>query len=245
MTDYVNFNLQLKDGVSGRSIIDAGGTFVVLQTGLADRQTCYSDASGTTLTKSAGAPTRGKISFWAPVTVSSVDIIGFAPGGQFFYLKSVTPSGPNEVPIDTNNRAQVALIPYSIADMTAATEYDTMLDLPDDADVSPFMGLKQLTASSAGNSLDFGTLSSETGGDADAFLNDMPTNGATTIYVPAKSASTATRGAKLGSGTLDYGYSVNSLAARSLSVTLATSFAAGKGFIVMPYTLTQAGAKLS
>lgn len=237
LTSYLAFAFQLMDSVTGRSIIESGGTFVVLQAGLPDRQTAYSDAVGTSLSNSAGTPTRGKVSFWCPSTVTSVDVVGFAPGGQFFYLKGLKPSGNNEYAIDTSARAQVAYIPYSIVDATANVEKDTGLDLPANADVSPFQGVVPTVAATAGNTGHLGLLSTESGGDADGFQVSIPMNGTASVLVAAKSASTATRGALIGAGTLDRGHSTDSVTAKSLSYTLAASFATGKGFFYVPYTL--------
>jgi hypothetical protein len=88
-------------------------------------------------------------------------------------------------------------------DSTAASEKDTGFDLPVGAMVSPHLGISVIGAQA--KTIDFGILASETG-DADGFgvAVDMTTAGSVLV----KSASTATRGALVGGGTLDRGHTM-------------------------------------
>jgi uncharacterized membrane protein len=56
--------------------------------------------------------------------------------------RSVVAPGQQEIRIDPHEKHQVALIPFSAVDSTAAAEKDTGFDLPAaNAMVSPFIGI--------------------------------------------------------------------------------------------------------
>jgi hypothetical protein len=229
MTAYNHYAIQLKDGVLGTAIISAGGTVHVAQAGLPDKQTIYSDANGTSLANPM-TPTRGFISFYTLSTVASVDLYIQAPGGQFIVLAGVTPSGPNEVAVRTDQRRQLAKIPFSIADSVAATEKDTGFVLPTNSMVLDRLhgaGLLVTTAETAGaKTITAGTLSSQSGGSASGFINGSST--ASTGQV------TGTNG---GLFSTNAPYNSDANAATNISYTLVTASVAAKGFLLLPYVL--------
>lgn len=230
MTAYNHYAIQLKESVLGTAIISAGGTVYVAKAGDPAKETIYSDAVGTSASNPL-TPTRGLIEFYTLSTVSSVDLYIMAPDGQFLVVEGIMPSGPNEVAIDTSRKAQLMKIPFSIADATAATETDTGFNIPDPSFVLDRLhgaGLDVVAADSSVGSktMDVGTLSTESGGDANGLI---------------AASSTANTGLVIGTnGAL---FSTNAPAksdantAKSISYTLTASAAAVKGFILLPYRL--------
>jgi hypothetical protein len=187
-------------------------------------------------------PTRSRcraasFDFYTLESVASVDIYGISPAGHAFSRAGVVAPGLQDLKIDPREKHQVALIPFSAVDSTAAAEKDTGFDLPANAMVSPFVGIKVLSAQS-GKTVDFGILSSESGGDADGF--GVALSAATAGSVLAKSASTATRGALLGGATLDRGYVV-AANSQSVSYTPNAGSTTDNGLLVIPYDLPTAG----
>lgn len=231
------YRIPLGDLRDGAAIIGAGGFYMVCQPGTAKKQAIYNKA-GTQLnaTLAFQALNYGVMEFYVPDTVNianGVDIYGIAPDGQFFVKTGVVPSGPEQILIDRGVRAQVALIPFFAGDVTAATEKDTGLDLPVNAIISPFVAARVI-AGESGKTIDMGTLSTESGGDADGFLAALSV--ASAVSVAAKSASTNTRGALLGGATLDRGHVVVS-GTQSVSYTLSSGSASAQGVAMLPYYL--------
>jgi hypothetical protein len=234
-TQY-RYQIPLADLRDGSQISGTGGSYMVCQAGTAKKQAIYNKA-GTQLNSTTPfvALNAGSMEFYVPDTVSQttgVDIYGMAPDGQFFVKRGVIASGPNQIMVDRGNRSQVALVPFAAVDSTAATEKDTGLDFIVDSVISPFVGLRMITVD-ATETIDAGILSSETG-DADGFLVALPVSSSGTVM--AKSASTATRGALIGAGTLDRGYVIASTGV-SLSYTLSTGSDTAEGLLILPYTL--------
>lgn len=237
-TNRIRYSIQLKDAVLGASIISAGGKVIVCQAGTPDKATLFSDADGASLANPL-TPTRGFIEFWTLDTLASVDLYIMSPTGHFLSVSGVTASGPNEVVVPTNERQGVMKIPFSIADTTATVETNTGIAIPATGAVQPFP-LLQVTAIDATETIDVGTLSTDSG-DADGFL---------------VTASVGTLGLVKGSvanGALTMGAllfvqdSVNagdrapeqnvSMAGKTITYTLTAGSDTAKGFIILPYHL--------
>ena len=210
---------------NGVSISDAGGSCYVSTVDVPAKAT---------LTTSAGAAlanpvtlSQGEIDFHAADSVLSVDLYGIAPNGQFFILKGVKPSGPNEIVIDTQQKNQVAKIPFEIDDTAAATETDTGFDMPAGAFMLGRLsgcGL-DIVDLDATETIDVGTLSTESGGDPNGLI---------------AASSVAAAGAVIGTnGAL---FSTNAphimvASTQSISYTLTAGTDAASGFILLPYML--------
>jgi len=161
--------VQLKDHVTGQAIITAGGVCGVHVAGSGDKVALL-DSTGASASNPSTL-TRGLIEFYVANTVTSVDLHIMTPGGQFLSVFAMDPgASPNEVSVDTGRRDQVAYIPFSHADSTAATEQDTGFDLPTDCMVSPDgLGL-YINTVDATETIDVGILSTEANGDANGFI---------------------------------------------------------------------------
>lgn len=163
------FRIQLKDMHTGESIITSGGNAIICQNGDAAKETLY-DSDGSSLSNPISL-TRGFANFFAGVDVGSVDMYIVAPGGQFVVAKGIVPGGPNEILVDTFAINQCMVIPFSMTDMTANTEYDFGVDEPDDAIFLPHPFV-DVTTADATETIDVGTDSNDSG-DADGFIDGL------------------------------------------------------------------------
>jgi hypothetical protein len=245
-----NFHFSLVDAFTGEAIKTAGGNLIVLQNGTSTKQ-AIKDSAGAAASNPL-AINYGVVDFYTADTVATVDVVGFAPGGQFIAVAGIAASGPNEIKVDTSRRKQTARIPFSITDMVAATEYDTGLDLPTNALVIPTAGLSvDVKTIDATETIDVGILSSESGGDADGIAALVALD--TAVVVPAAVTVTAgvfsanTFGALVSSYTAgtnadDRGLFMPKMyrcdgTAKSISLTLTTGSDTAKGFVNIPYVL--------
>ena len=239
-TNRKQVQFQLYD-LQGRAINSSGGKVYVAASGDAAKQ-AITDKDGTSLTNPR-ALTTGGCEFWVVDTVVDVDLYIMAPGGHFVVVTDVVPGQVQDIIVDTNRRNQVAVIPFSIADTTATTETDTGFDMPTGSAVLP-SPMVRVSTIDATETIDVGLLSSESGGDADGFINAVALD--TAVLVKATLlASGDTMGALL--SVLDSAnagddapeaHVVTGAAAVSVSYTLTAGTDTAEGFIILPYMLT-------
>lgn len=240
MSQRVKFQLYTPaiGGQAGAIVADSGGFLYVAKA---------ADAQKETLTKKDGssqtngfALTAGGAEFYVADSVSTVDLYIMAPNGQFLVKKGVKP-GNHDFAIDLSVRDQVAVIPFSIADTTAATETDTGFDLPAKSVVGSWAAVDVLTIDAA-ITIEAGTKSSETGGDPDGFIDAVSV--ATAGVIRCAVSGTPTLGALLvqNFGTtpavnVPQTYSSDANTAKSISYTLLTAADTAEGFLLLPYKL--------
>lgn len=223
MTQRISFKLKDQNGAA---ISSSGGKVLVVTAGGTAKK-AITDKDGVALTNPR-ALTTGACEFYVANSVASVDLYIMAPNGQFLVKAGVVP-GAYDLAVDTNERRQLAKIPFDIADTAAATETDTGFDLPEDSMVLDRLhgnGVN-ITALDATETMDVGLLSSESGGDANGF-NAATDVGAATGYV------LATNGALFSSNAP---HLTESVAARSVTYTLTAGSDTAAGFILLPYVL--------
>lgn len=234
-TRYNVFEIQMQDLHTETTIATVGGKVLVTAAGSAAKATLYNADTFQALSNPI-TPTRGKIRFATAESVMSVDLFGMAPGGQAFVRQDVVP-GTAEIFIEADRADQELVIPFSIADTTAATETDTGFDLPTGALVLPWVAVKVATADST-EDINVGLLSSESGGDADGFL--VAASVGTAATVRGALAGTDTLGALLkedtnGSSVLVPASYVVGATAKSVTYTLSTGTDTAAGYIRIPY----------
>lgn len=237
------YDIQLKDLATNRAIIAAGGkVYVAAAGGTAKKVLLNPDSSYASLANPL-TPTRGKIRFAIDSVSpqeSSVDLFIMAPGGQFAVVRAVQAGNPTEIAIDLTRRDYLAIVPFDIADTTAATETDTGFDFPTGAFIQPDVAV-WIAAIDATETIDVGLLSSESGGDANGFGALVPVGVLGALKTTA--AGTPTKGALiLASVTADAGAALipeehEIAAAVSLTYTLTTGSDTATGFIQIPYRL--------
>jgi len=153
-----------------KGIDDDSGKLMVLTEDTPDSPTVYTDAQGTTLTETNGIAvltfTNGQVRFWTQSSVTAVDICGITANGRTFARNSVTPS-QQMIPINPINTAQLLVIPFQPNDNS---EQDTGLDLPANCLITAHDVKLRVTTTDATETIDFGLLSSESGGDANGFV---------------------------------------------------------------------------
>lgn len=224
MTKRVVF--QLRDH-ENKSITASGGAVHVATANSPAKATLY-DSSGASLANPV-ALTNGGAEFYVADSITAVDLYIAAPGGQFLVREDVTPAIHNFT-VDTSERYQVYKIPFASADSTAATEKDTGFNLPATAQVLPLLGgagITVTTAATAGaKTIDVGTLSSESGGDANGFLAAVST-AALGKVVGTNGALFVTNAPAL----------TDAATAKSISYTTGAADAGVAGFIILPVIL--------
>lgn len=234
-TNYLTHQINLKDPVTKKALAVAGWVFVCTAGSPAIATTYNPDSNF--VANTAGVPlaiTAGTARFAVLDSVLTVDLYIFTAQGQFIEITGVKAGSVGEVEVPKMSRQQLWKVPFSIAQSTTGVEKDTGIDLPQDCFVEQNVGVIVTTLES-GKTIDVGTLSSESGGDADGIIDGVSL--AAAGLVAAKSAATNTRGALLGGTTLDLPYSTRLQTAKSLSYTLAASVTAAAGFIILPITL--------
>ena len=232
------FSIQLRDAVTGKAIITAGGKVYVAVNGAPAKQAIV-DKDGVAATNPL-TPTRGKIEFYvASDDTDKVDLYGITPGGHAFQVLDVTASGPNEININTSARHQVLVIPFDQADFTANTETATGFKTGTDKMWLPNPMVKVVDVDD-GETIDVGTDGSG-GDDADGFIDGVLLTTAGVIKATLL-ASADTFGALL--SVLDSanagddapeGY-INS-ADEDITITTSAGADTGSGFIHLPYLL--------
>jgi hypothetical protein len=234
----LEYRIQLKDAVTGASIITSGGTVYVAANGDAAKQ-AIKDSAGAAASNPM-TPTRGFINFFTAVDVSRVDLYIMAPGGQFIVAKNIDPSGANEILVDTAQVNQVAVIPFAIGDTTANTETDTGFDTGTDKLWLPGGVAVKVSTLDSGMTIDVGTDGAGSN-DPDGFIDGISLT--TAVVVKATNATGAvTLGALFyvqdsANAGDDFPEAFKNAANENITYTLSSSTDTGEGFIFLPYIL--------
>lgn len=235
-----------KNNALGEAINTAGGTVYVTAAGGTAKATLY-NADGSALANPISI-SNGKIEFYTADSVVSVDMYGQSPTGHAFTQKAVTPSGNNEIYVGTAGSTTTLIIPFNIANTTANVETDTGFDLPTNALILPAMGLGiEVATLDSGQTILFGTLSSESGGDADGFAVGLSTAAAVSVPANFSDNGTALNGNTYGALVSGYLAGATGWAylkqyrcdgtAKSISYTLNTGTDTAAGFLRIPYAV--------
>lgn len=232
------YDIQLSETQFGGAIIAAGGKCIVCKVGTPDKETLY-DPNTELVIANPITPVRGKISFCVPVDRTAVDLYIQTPAGQFVIKRNVIPSGDNEIVLHGFDNNQMYVIPFSIADTTAAAETQTGIVIPTTGAVQP-NPIVRVTTADATQTIDVGTLSSDSG-DADGFIDGVlltnlglvkPTvaNAGITLGVDLWVQDSATAGDEAPEQNV-------SRAGKQITYTLNAGTDTAKGFIYLPINL--------
>lgn len=244
---YSIFEIQCTD-LQGAIIQSTGGQVLVCVAGQYVPATLYNPDADFAALSNPVSMTRGRARFAiatgvaGQTTMPVVDLYGVAPGGQAFQRYSKNAAQVHEIMLDLDQLDQVMVAPFSFAS-GVATEVDTGLNFPVGALVGPdpWVDVKAIDAT---ETIDVGLLSSESGGDADGFLDLLPVD--TLGVTKGQRATTATVGALLieAIGTtpaVNLPRSHEVTTAVSLTWTLTTGSDTGLGRIGLPYRLAVLG----
>lgn len=244
-----HYAIQLASLRTGRNITDTGGTVYVAVAGSTQKVPLLTKA-GATLANPI-TPTNGLIEFWTADTVATVDLYGQSPTGHGFIHKGDAASGISEIYLDVNTRRTDLIIPFAAADTTATTETDTGFNLPTNAIVSSVgMGVDVAVLQSA-KTIDFGVLSTESGGVAAGFCSALSLAAAVTVVPKVTVTAGVWASSTIGSMLQDFTAGTNSDdrglfdrrelvcdgTAVSISYTLSSGTTTAKGFLKIPMTL--------
>lgn len=232
------YDIQLSETQFGGAIIAAGGKCIVCKAGTPDKETLY-DPNTELAIANPLTPVRGKISFCVPVERTAVDLYIQTPAGQFVVKRNVIPSGDNEIALHGFDNNQMYVIPFSIADTTAAAETQTGIVIPTTGAVQP-NPIVRVTTADATQTIDVGTLSSDSG-DADGFIDGVlltnlglvkPTlaNAGITLGVDLWVQDSANAGDEAPEQNV-------SRAGKQITYTLNAATDTAKGFIYLPINL--------
>lgn len=234
-----HFSIQLIDSQTKQAINIAGGKAYVTAAGSIAKATLYTKA-GAALANPV-ALNYGMIDFHTADAVALVDLYIQSPTGHFTVVKAVLASGPNAIYIDRSQLYTVMVIPFSIADTTAATETSTGFICPTKGIILPQGAGIEIVTVDSGMTIDVGTLASDSG-DADGFIDGISlttaglvkatlANGAVTLGALLKVQDSANAGDAAPEGNV-------SMSGKTITYTLSASTDTGAGFIKIPCMVT-------
>lgn len=249
-----HYQIQLTD-LQQQAIITAGG-FAYVCTQDTAKKAAIKDANGASAANPV-IPTRGNIEFWTLAAVQTVDLYVMTPGGQFLVAKAITASGPNTLRTDLTRRDQVAVIPFSYADVSAdAAETTSGIDLPTNALVKSQGVAAYVSVLDATETITAGILSTQVGGDQNGFMDLLPLDTAKTVApqntITAGTSETYFASTTIGALIQDFtaGSDVNKDVgtvnpkvyridgvAKTVSWTLSAGSDTAQGFLLIPYDI--------
>ena len=252
---------QIADLFTGENIETTGGQALVCTQGSPDLATIYDpDNDFAAIAGAKVDAARGRFRFATLDTVRSVDLYGFAPGGQAFTRSGLKAKQSPEVWVETNRSDQTLVVPFSIADSTANVFKDTLLDIPANWLFQPFGNGVKVTALDATETISVGFINAGESGDEDGLIAGLSV--ATAITHLSQAAVTAGTETYFSSCTIG-AYLVDFLAGantatdvgtfnpkvyrtdgtiKSLGYTLSTGSDTAKGYIFLNYKLPSFGA---
>ena len=163
---YREWYFQLWDTQRKISIDDDSAKLIVLTADSPTAPTIYSDANGTSVSNAARTPrsfVNGTVRFWTDQSVTSVDLSLMTAKGEAYFFEDVSYSC-HRLDINPFQRDHLLVLPFGASDNS---ETDTGIDLP--ANLLVKDAFIRVTTEDATETLDFGILASESGGDADGF----------------------------------------------------------------------------
>lgn len=243
MPGNIRYQLQLQERtlgglMAGPAVVGSGGVVMACKPGTAQKASLL-DANGAALANPLPL-TRGGATFYVSNAqgLLGLDLYVQAPDGQQLQRYACFGDQLLDLPVDRDARRQLMIVPFSIVDSVANTEKDSGMILPAKALVQVDVVTEVLTLE-AGKTLNVGTLSTQAGGSATAFITGQSL--AAAGLKPAQSVATKTRGGKFADGAAgspDFGYAVDSQpAAVNVSYTISAGATVAEGFIWLPFLL--------
>lgn len=236
-TRYLIYAMQLNDAARGIAVATAGGMALITLAGSPRKATLFNPDTGAPLANPVPL-NRGSLRFAVDSSVTAVDAYGFAPDGGFFSLLGLRAGSEAEISYSVDQSEYTAIIPFAAQDYAAGTEVTTGLQFRANSIIQPDCAVR-VTTQEASRSLELGLLSSESGGDADGFI-DAVSLAATGSVVPLLSG-TPTLGALLVQNFATTP-AVNVMrchaitaTARTISITTSASTAAAQGYVLLPF----------
>lgn len=248
MASYNDYDITIRDIMTGEKMSAAGGVAYITTSGGTAKATLYNPDNDYAALSNPISITNGRLRFavlgastFGQASEPSVDIYGISAEGIAFQRRGWKP-GMNVISVDNTAVRHTLIVPFNIADTTATTETDTGFNFTAGMVIDP-LGCSVYTKTlDDTETIDVGTLSSESGGDADGFLDGISV--ATAVVVaPTLAATAETLGALLrvaatadaGTGLVPRQHVITSTAV-SLTYTLSAGTDTAAGFINIGYS---------
>lgn len=248
MASYNDWDIELVDMVTGKSLTATGGKAYITSSGGTAKSTLYNPDSDYASLSNPISLSYGRLRFatvgsatYGQASQPTVDIYGMSGDGYAFQARGVKP-GTGRIMINTSARSHMLIVPFNIADTSAATETDTGFDFTAGMAINPLNLSVYTKTLDATEDIDVGLLSSESGGDADGFMDGVSVNAAG-VVTPTLAATAETLGALLrvaatadaGTGLVPRQHVIAT--AVSLTYTLSTGTDTAAGFINIGYSI--------
>lgn len=195
MASYNDYDIQLRDFATGEAMTTAGGVVYVTTSGGTAKATLYNPDNDYAALANPVALNYGRIRFavagastFGQATEPTVDLYGISGEGVAFQRRGWKP-GMNTLSVDNTAVNHVLVVPFNIADTTAAAETDTGFDFTAGMAINPLNLSVYVKTLDDTETIDVGLLSSESGGDADGFAVTLSV--ATAVVVTPTLAATA------------------------------------------------------
>lgn len=248
MSAFNIFTIQLQDAATGRTLSDVSGYAQIMINGTMHKATLYDPANNMAALANPIAISQGRIIFAVSTggpgqaTPMAVDFTGITSTGQCFYGRGAKPGAPTEVYVNPLRAHQRLIVPFSVADSTPGTEKNTGLLLPAGALVLPNpVTIVTVAAGQGSKVVDLGLLSTESGGDADGFVDGISLTSIANIKSTLNGA-TPTLGGLLNvasvAGTERVPEGALIAAAVTLSYTITSATTLAEGYVSLPILLT-------
>lgn len=230
-----HYHLQLAD-IATKEIVQSSGGVCYVAAAAGTAKVALYNADGSAKSQPF-ALVNGALDFYTADAIPKVDLYVLAPTGHMVIKKTVFPSGDSMLYYDKSRLSTTLVIPFNIADTTAAAETSTGFVLP--GAVQPNVAV-DVVAIDATEDIDVGTLSTDSG-DADGFIDS-----ASVAVLGYIKATLLTSGDTMGA-LLSVQDSANagddapeqdvSMIGKQVTYTLSAGTDTAAGFIVLPLAL--------
>lgn len=159
-------------GPAAPGVDDDSGAIIVLTAGSPTSPSVYTDRYGTALATTGGlarlAFTNGVARFYTAQSVTSIDVTGITASGHAIGISGLAANSKHVEHVYRSGVGRhVLAVPFGASDNA---ETDTGLDLPANCLMNAMSVKLRVTSTDATETIDFGLLSSESGGDANGFI---------------------------------------------------------------------------
>jgi hypothetical protein len=248
MASYNDYDIQIRDIMTGEKMSATGGVAYITTSGGTAKATLYNPDNDYAALANPITINNGRLRFavmgastFGQAAEPVVDIYGISAEGIAFQRRGWRP-GMNVISVDNTGLNHTLIVPFNIADTTATTETDTGFNFTQGMIVDPLGCSIYVKTLDDTETIDVGTLTGESGGDPDGFIDGILLSTAV-VVAPTLAATAETLGALLrvaatadtGTGLVPRQHVITSTAI-SLTYTLSAGTDSAAGFINIGYS---------
>lgn len=248
MASYNDYDINIRDIMTGEKMSVSGGVAYITTSGGTAKATLYNPDNDYAALANPISITNGRLRFavmgastFGQASEPSVDIYGISGEGIAFQRRGWRP-GMNMISVDNTAVRHTLIVPFNIADTTATTETDTGFNFTQGMIIDPLGCSIYVKTLDDTETIDVGTLTGESGGDPDGFMDGILLSTAV-VVAPTLAATAETLGALLrvaatadaGTGLVPRQHVITSTAI-SLTYTLSAGTDTAAGFINIGYS---------